>query len=218
MKNTLPLGRNIVLYHDHCLNLNGWPSQRGFKIGSFVVPEIKTWISENHRQNGLLWNQEDLARRKTVSDSDIASNKRAIDQHNQLRNDAIERIDEILLTKLGLLTTANRKTNSPIVKPTKHARLNSETAGSMIDRMSILSLKIKAMLLQSLRQDESAEFRSACHEKCERLIRQRNDLANCFDELLSDTANGTAWFQVYRQFKMYNDARLNPALVAESSS
>ena len=39
-----------------------------------------------------------------------------------------------------------------------------------------------------------------------------------FDELLSDTANGTAWFQVYRQFKMYNDARLNPALVAESSS
>jgi hypothetical protein len=33
---------------------------------------------------------------------------------------------------------------------------------------------------------------------------------------LTDAAAGRAYFKVYRQFKMYNDARFNPALVAEA--
>ena len=72
-------------------------------------------------------------------DSEIAANKRAIDGYNQKRNDAIERIDETLLAQLTAAT----------VKP--GARLNSETAGSMVDRHSILSLKIHHMRLQTLR-------------------------------------------------------------------
>ena len=51
-------------------------------------------IESNHRHNGLLWAEEDLARRRNVSDSEIAANKRAIDGYNQKRNDAIERIEQ----------------------------------------------------------------------------------------------------------------------------
>jgi hypothetical protein len=49
---------------------------------------------DNHRCNCLLWDEEDLARRRKRPDAEIAANKRAIDGYNQKRNDAIERIDE----------------------------------------------------------------------------------------------------------------------------
>ena len=61
-------------------------------------PRIGLWqaIEDNHRYNCLLWDEEDLARRRNVPDAEIAGNKRAIDGYNQKRNDAIERIDEQL--------------------------------------------------------------------------------------------------------------------------
>jgi hypothetical protein len=35
---------------------------------------------------------------------------------------------------------------------------------------------------------------------------------------MPDASAGRAYFKVYRQFKMYNDPRFNPILVAESSA
>lgn len=36
-------------------------------------------------------------------------------------------------------------------------------------------------------------------------------------ELLEGMLAGTRYFKVYRQFKMYNDPKFNPALVAEQN-
>jgi hypothetical protein len=55
----------------------------------------------------------------------------------------------------------------------------------------------------------------ASRGKLERLLQQRHDLGDCLDALLADAALGRAFFKVYRQFKMYNDPRWNPELVAE---
>jgi hypothetical protein len=161
-------------------------------------------IAENHRHNCALWAQEDLARRRSVPDSEIAANKRAIDTHNQKRNDAIERIDELLLRCL-----------EP-VELDPDARLSSETAGAMIDRLSILSLKIHHMRLQTGREEVDENHRQSCREKLGRLMEQRTDLAACLDRLLDEAQRGTARFKVYRQFKMYNDPRLNPALYGDT--
>ena len=60
-------------------------------------------MQTNHRFNCLLWAEEDLARRTQVVDAEIAANKRAIDRYNQARNDATERVDELLLIELGLV-------------------------------------------------------------------------------------------------------------------
>jgi hypothetical protein len=158
-------------------------------------------IAQNHWHNCRLWEQEDLARRRHAPDSEIAGNKRAIDSHNQQRNDAIERIDGILLSSLP--------------HPAAHARLSSETAGSMIDRLSIVSLKVKAMREQTQRTDVSREHVETCQAKLERLIEQRGDLAGCLDRLLEEAARGVSRFKVYRQFKMYNDPALNPAVYNE---
>jgi len=157
-------------------------------------------IAENHRNNRLLWDEEDQARRVDVGDTAIAANKRAIDGYNQRRNDAIERIDEALLARLAG------------VAPASDAWHNSETAGAMIDRLSILSLKIHHMRLQTRRDDASAEHVAACKEKLARLSLQRDDLARCLDTLLARAAEGRAFWRVYRQFKMYNDPTLNPYL------
>jgi hypothetical protein len=172
----------------------------------------------NHRNNSLLWAEEDLARRTTVSDADIAANKRAIDRYNQARNDATERVDEILLTALGLVDPASARTDAPrsIVPP--GSRLNSETAGSMIDRLSILALKLHAMTAQTLRRDVDAAHLEASQARLVRLHQQRADLASCLDALLADARAGRAYFKVYRQFKMYNDPAFNPALVAEAKT
>ncbi|HET6787873.1 MAG TPA: DUF4254 domain-containing protein, partial [Aquabacterium sp.] len=166
--------------------------------------------------NSALWAEEDLARRTTVSADDIAQNKRAIDKYNQARNDATERVDEILLTELGLVDAASAQTDAPVSSVPAGARLNSETAGSIIDRMSIMSLKIHAMHQQTLRQDVDEAHRASSQVKLERLRQQRADLGACLDALLADCQSGQAYFKVYRQFKMYNDPRFNPALVAES--
>ncbi len=169
--------------------------------GDGVDPrDVWRWIAANHRSNVLLWNEEDLARRTQVPAADIAANKRAIDRYNQERNDAIEKIDEALLARLEGVRVA------------EGAWHNSETAGSMIDRLSILALRQFHMRAQSIRADASAALRAACAEKLARLALQADDLARCLDTLLGLAARGRAFWRVYRQFKMYNDPGLNPHL------
>ena len=177
-----------------------------FHDGGGSAPASALWraIADNHRCNRLLWDEEDLARRKSVPDAEIAGNKRSIDRYNQQRNDAIERIDEELLARLAG------------VRPKPEAPLNSETPGSIVDRLSILALRIHHMRLQSERKDAGHAHVEACREKLARLHEQRADLAACLDQLLAECAAGSRRFKVYRQFKMYNDPALNPAIYGES--
>ena len=204
----------VVALHDALLQWPGWPRSEPAAPSA----DVWTWVQSNHRFNSLLWAEEDLARRTTVADAEIAANKRAIDGFNQARNDATERVDELLLVQLGLVDAPSARTDAPVSLAPTGARLNSETAGSMVDRLSIMALKIAAMQTQTQRSDADAAHRAASMVKLERLQQQRSDLAGCLQALLADAGAGRAYFKVYRQFKMYNDARFNPVLVAERAS
>jgi hypothetical protein len=216
MNTTLPSATEILHFHDHLLASVPWPP-----ASDAPVPESPQhwlyWVWHNHAYNSRLWAEEDLARRTRVSDGEIAANKRAIDGFNQVRNDATERIDECLLLLLGLVDADSARTDAPVSVVPTGARLNSETAGSMVDRMSIMALKIHAMQQQTQRTDVDDAHRISSEMKLKRLCQQRQDLADCFDALLQDAQAGKAYFKVYRQFKMYNDPRFNPALVAEQT-
>ena len=87
----------------------------------------------------------------------------------------------------------------------------------MTDRLSILSLKIHHMRLQTQRSDVDRVHIENCVPKLNRLTEQRADLAACLDRLLAECARGESHFKVYRQFKMYNDPALNPALYGGKS-
>src|ERR1700733_10371095 len=88
-------------------------------------------VARQHHANFDLWHIEDEARTPGASDTELAAVKRRIDSTNQQRNDLVEDLDRMLmgwLARRGL--------------PNATAPLNSETPGLIVDRLSILSLKI----------------------------------------------------------------------------
>ena len=163
-------------------------------------------VGQQHLQNFNLWHKEDIARMPDVDNSVIADVKRAIDKFNQRRNDLIESLDDFILTQLGQ-DKITQNQDSP---------LNSETPGSMIDRCSIMSLKLYHMTEEANRKDADQTHREKAQEKANIITTQRNDLLNCLLELYTEIKAGTRHFKIYRQFKMYNDPSLNPKIYMSS--
>jgi hypothetical protein len=168
--------------------------------------DLLALVGEQHRCNFLLWHEEDIARSPDVSDARIATVKRAIDRYNQQRNDCIEQIDEWLVQRLAAAS----------VLPRQNAPLNTETPGSAIDRLSIMSLRIYHFEEQLARTDATAAHRAMVSERLARCRLQLNDLSHSLAELLSDIFAGKKLLKIYRQMKMYNDPSLNPYLYRNS--
>jgi len=164
-------------------------------------------VCEQHKYNYLLWHEEDVARSPDVGDQRIAEVKRAIDRYNQQRNDAIERVDESLLEMLAAAG----------VRPQAGARLNTETPGAAIDRLSIMSLRIYHLEEQLDRQDIDVAHRQKVDERLSHCQIQLADLSRSLGELLDDLQAGVKQLKVYRQMKMYNDPTLNPYLYRRSA-
>jgi hypothetical protein len=172
-----------------------------------MPPGLGAAIGREHLTNVRLWHEEDEARRPDVEDGAIAGVKRRIDLLNQRRNDLIEAIDEALTSAL----------EDARVEPRPDSRLHSETPGAILDRLSILALKIFHMREEAERADAAAAHRSVCAERLAVLERQRADLADCLRALCEELLAGRATFRTYRQFKMYNDPETNPAVRAARS-
>jgi Protein of unknown function (DUF4254) len=150
-----------------------------------------------HRANFELWHEEDKARVPGVPDAEIVRVKRAIDVLNQRRNDLVEKMDMWLIERL----------EQDAVAP-----LHSETPGLMVDRLSILALKIYHTREEAHRASATEEHRMRNAERLVLLEEQREDLAECLDALWAEVLAGTRRFKLYRQMKMYNDPELNPAV------
>ena len=188
--------RHVVAFHEACLDSGNWP---GEDAPAHPAGDAWPWVEANHACNARLWMEEDRVRRPDASDAAIVSGKRAIDRLNQQRNDAIERLDDALAAALA-------------ARMDEGAPLNSETPGMIVDRLSILALRIRAMAAQARREDAGAEHMRRCAERVALLEERRRDLAGCLAALLAACCSGRARFKVYRSFKMYNDPALNPQI------
>ncbi len=158
-------------------------------------------VARQHRANFELWHIEDEARVPDATDAELARVKRTIDRTNQLRNDLAEALDCALLEWL-----------EPRHLPNAEAPLNSESPGLMIDRLSILALKIYHTREEAERTDAGPEHAERNSKRLAILETQRRDLSGCLKELWRETVAGTRQFKLYRQLKMYNDPSLNPAV------
>ena len=205
----LPMAFVRLLRGEHILQLfdewiERWHHQ---PFVSETADQFDTALEGLHRANFELWHQEDKARDRRAEDAAIASAKRAIDAINQRRNDRMERCDELLLEELSLEKLPNFQ-----------AELHSETPGLMLDRLSILSLKIYHTREETGRIPSPPGHRERNLRRLAILEDQRNDLAACLDRLWQRVLRGEARFQVYRQLKMYNDPDLNPVLYDKSDT
>lgn len=165
-------------------------------------------VCRQHQRNFQLWHEEDIARSTNVSDAELAGVKRRIDAFNQQRNDFIERLDDCIIQEL----------QQQHIAPQPGAKLNTETPGSVIDRLSILSLRIFHMHEQADRDDATAEHLQKVEDKLVVLYQQHADLSNSLSELLEDIFACRKQIKIYRQMKMYNDATMNPYLYGAKKS
>ncbi len=171
-------------------------TERDFNIAANADGLMAIALAQ-HVANFDLWHEEDKARAPEATDTDIAEVKHAIDTLNQKRNDLVEKMDAWLLERL------DQKEQAP---------LHSETPGLMIDRLSILALKIYHTQEEEHRETATEAHRRWNADRLALLKEQRSDLASCLDVLWSEILQGTRRFKLYRQMKMYNDPELNPAV------
>lgn len=171
------------------------PLNNPFAKGSFDnVLYNKCWIDT------VQWHYEDLIRVPDIDPAEGMNLKRLIDASNQRRTDMVEKIDDFFLEYFAEVKTA------------EDARINSESPAWVIDRLSILALKIYHMKEQSERDDVSDEHRQNSLERLAVLQEQQLDLSTSLNELVDDLADGKIKMKVYRQMKLYNDPSTNPAL------
>ena len=165
-----------------------------YESGTFhYLLYAKNWIDT------VQWHLEDIMRIPQLDTELFIETKRRIDQMNQKRVDTVEQLDDIFLSYFQNYLVAD-------------APINSETPAWILDRLSILRLKIWHMGEQTQRTDVAPEHISNCKLKLEILLKQNGDLMLCYDQLHSEILDGKRQFKLYRQMKMYNDNSLNPQL------
>ena len=153
---------------------------------------LKNWIDT------VQWHLEDIIRDPKNRPDFLVAIKKRIDESNQFRTDTVEQIDELLFENL--------RNASKIENP----RLNSETPAWLLDRMSILQLKIYHFREQIERKDADENHLNTVRHKLMILEIQEKDLELCYDQLIEDLEAGRKYMKLYKQMKMYNDPNLNP--------
>ena len=188
--------------HDYHINDNvDEPCSNPFSENSIEnLMYLKNWIDT------VQWHYEDIIRDPNIDAENGILLKRKIDRSNQDRTDLVEKIDDYYI---DLFKNANASNES---------KLNTESPGWVIDRISILCLKIYHMQEQTERNDVSEEHINNCKTKLSILLEQQKDLSQSFNELLNDLEKGIKKIKVYRQMKMYNDSSLNPVLYKKKST
>ena len=181
------------------------PPSAGFSTAPGANPDWLDSVARQHRANFDLWHIEDEARAPGATDAELAGVKRRVDRTNQLRNDLGEELDRALLGWLNAQCL-----------PNPAAQLHSESPGLIVDRLSILALKIYHTREEAERVDATPGHAARNRDRLAILEQQREDLAGCLDSLWRETLAGTRRFKLYRQLKMYNDPSLNPAIYRKS--
>jgi len=128
-----------------------------------------------HALNFALWHHEDAVRRPGADDREVATRKRRIDDLNARRNATIEDIDVALVDRVELNASAP---------------LHTETPGTIVDRLSVLTLRV----LHTCRSEQSGA-------RVALLQQQYDDLVGGLEELLARLHAGEIRFKLYRQFK-----------------
>ncbi len=186
----------IERWHSLESDIHNWPS------ATDVISEKSNagWASTCEKLqliNTYQWHEEDKSRAHGTGDEFLGAVKRSIDASNRRRVQTVDQLDDIIFG--GLSESGKLNPDAP---------LNSESPGSIIDRLSVLMLKLYHVTQgrnSLIKAGEPHESLKAVESQVATLSEQINDLGHCLDSLLQGIVGGVVRVKFYRQVKVYID-------------
>ena len=175
----------LLIFSDFIKN----PSREGVyedEFQRFVYLIIKT--------NKILWDLEDSARLSELGDRHVAEAKKNIDINNQYRNNLIREIDITLYRLLNIL-------------PSSPDKFYSESPGMIIDRLSIIFIKLSVVqkMISIIKEDDLI---SEYLDKEKILLGQIKSIGNFLDGYIDKLIKKEMFFEIQQPIKIYNDIRV----------
>ncbi len=162
--------------------------------------DLKGQIALLHACNCFLWcREEDTRKSESISLEQIGRIKQKIDLANYNRNSIIGNIDALFYEYLPSYGDIGEF----ILNNTY--QINSESLGQMIDRLSILYLKLfytKSFVNKSI----DSECMNINLSRIEKLEEQIKYISLCFDRYLTLLSDKKAYIPFCRQEKLYDDS------------
>jgi hypothetical protein len=156
--------------------------------------QLSRLIRLNIETNLKLWALEDSARITGLGSDHVAMAKQEIDKSNQIRNDLIREMDIVISKRIDILSGTQEQ-------------FYSESPGMIIDRLSILHIKlavIRNLLLVIKEKDLQEDYK----EK-EKIIQKQIDRTSLFlDAYFARLERKEVFFEVQQGVKIYNDERV----------
>jgi Protein of unknown function (DUF4254) len=152
------------------------------------APKLLGILTALHQTNMAVWALEDAIRREDIKLDELALLKRDIDRKNLERNALIEAFDNRLSASLA---------QNPI------ATLHTETPGSALDRLSVMTIRLlRSQEIAASQNGDGARY----VERIPILQVQLRGLGQAIDALMSEIGSGQRRFMTIRQLKLYSAA------------
>jgi len=146
------------------------------------------------KTNKILWNLEDSARLLELGDKHVAEAKENIDVNNQQRNNLIREIDTFLYKLLS-------------ITPSLPDKFYSESPGMIIDRLSIIYIKLSVVqkIISIIKEDD---LKSEYLDNEKILSGQIKNIGNFLDMYIDKLVKKEVYFEIQQPVKIYNDTRV----------
>jgi hypothetical protein len=149
-----------------------------------------------------IWNAESRVRAARPFPAVVAQLKQEIDVHNLTRHNLIESLDAAFAEEISGADAD--ETAFPV----------SESLGQLVDRLTVVSLRLFHHDAAARRHDLSPTARQNAAERSAWLAQQTEYLCRCFDETRAGLADGTVAVFAYRQLKLYTEAEIEGAAIS----
>lgn len=184
----------IAAWHEREADISDWDSC----LATISLPGPDGWArttEELQLINTFQWHEEDKSRAHGAGDTLLGAIKRSIDASNRRRVQTVDRLDDVIFTGLEQLGCVDRD-----------APLHSESPASIIDRLSVLALKLHHVSEAHASLATDSPEAAAMAGRLATLQEQYTDLGDCLDRLLGGVRSGLVGLKLYRQVKLYKDA------------